>query len=171
MWLRRRRILAIATALLWLVAIEVLPGLHLAEHADDHTHARDGSIHRVAHADAHAHGGTRHRHRRPYPVPPSLREDEPDDTVNAHASPGSASRRDLALTRRRGPNQLAIDDALVSHAAFGVAHHALATLDPPAPALTPVSAPVATVWMHTIDATLVIARPPARPNARGPPRG
>lgn len=159
MWQRRRRILAIATALLWIAAIEVLPNLHLAAHRDDHTHASDGSIHAVAHAEPHEHGGTRHRHRRPYPVPPSLREDAPAAPHGHHAP-----------KRTRGPSELAIDVAPSGHAAFGVAHHALATLDPPPPVLSPVSEPVATAWMFTIVTTSVIARPSARPNARGPPR-
>lgn len=164
---RHRRLLAISTALLWLVAVEVLPNLHLAAHDGDHTHAADGSIHRhAAHEETHAHGGTQHRHRRPYPAPPSVRG---DDVAKRGPSPSQA--RDQRATRRsRGPSPFSqLDTPARGHAALGISHHALATLDPSQPCLTPVGAPVATAWTHTFEATLVIASHDARPTARGPP--
>jgi hypothetical protein len=153
---RHRRTLAVATVLLWLAAVEVLPNLHLAVHDDDHTHAADGTIHAVAahEHEEHDHGTGPHRHRRPYP---RLRAHH----GHAHAAP--AARRDA-------PGELAFDEAPVDHAALGMAHRALATLDPPPPLMAPVGAPVATAWTHTFESTPVIITPSARPTARGPPR-
>ncbi len=53
---RRRRWFAATACLLWLLGVEVLPDLHLAFHADDHTHGAEGTI---VHAAAH-HGGRDH---------------------------------------------------------------------------------------------------------------
>jgi hypothetical protein len=53
----RRRAIAAMVGALWLLAVEVLPGLHLAFHDGDHTHLRDGSI--VSwhvHDSGHPHG-------------------------------------------------------------------------------------------------------------------
>jgi hypothetical protein len=41
---RHRRGIAFYAALLWLLAVEVMPALHLASHDDDHTHSIDGTI-------------------------------------------------------------------------------------------------------------------------------
>lgn len=47
-----KRVLAIVATVLWLLAIVVLPALHEGRHANDHTHAADGTI--VSHGD-HSH--------------------------------------------------------------------------------------------------------------------
>lgn len=49
---RPRRALALATCVLWLLAVEVLPNLHLAEHDHHHTHAADGTIIQLPAAEA-----------------------------------------------------------------------------------------------------------------------
>jgi len=54
-----RRVLAVVACALWLLAVEALPNLHLAAHANDHTHERDGSI---VHAGEHRHGEVVHSH-------------------------------------------------------------------------------------------------------------
>ena len=57
---RRNSAIALATIVAWLLGVEVLPNLHLAFHADDHTHGHGGTIlayhQRLAHALAHANG-------------------------------------------------------------------------------------------------------------------
>jgi hypothetical protein len=59
---RRRRWFAATACVLWLLGVEVLPDLHLAFHADDHTHGPDGTIvHVGAHHD-HAAAHARHGH-------------------------------------------------------------------------------------------------------------
>ncbi len=70
---RRRRWFAATACVLWLLGVEVLPDLHLAFHADDHTHGADGTIVRVGahggdadhdrdHTAAHAERGHGHEH-------------------------------------------------------------------------------------------------------------
>ena len=153
---QHRRTLAVATVLLWLAAVEVLPNLHLAFHDDDHTHAADGTIHAAAaHAhEEHDHGGGAHRHRHPYP------------RLRAHHD----HAHDTHAPRRDAPGELAFDEAPVGHAALGMAHRALATLEPPPPVVAPVGAPVATAWTHPFTSRPVTSTSLARPNARGPPR-
>lgn len=60
----RRRAFAIAACVLWLLGIEVLPGVHLAHHDHHHTHAADGSILQLEDHDhdalADAHDQRRH---------------------------------------------------------------------------------------------------------------
>lgn len=129
---RQRRRIALATAVLWLVAVELLPALHLALHRADHTHGLDGAMHALAHYRGEAH--------------------------------------DHAAAKRRTSTDLTIDPPSEHHVALGVAHHALATLDPPPPCLAPVGAPIASAWTYLVEASRVDATPRARPNARGPPR-
>lgn len=105
---RRRRLLAIAAVVLWLLGVETLPDLHLATHADDHSHAPDGSI---VHRAAHSHGGIAHSHQ---PEKPERQR------------------------KQRVPPQLAFDDVPFAHVADGLAHRALAlhqSTPPPLPLL------------------------------------
>lgn len=60
--LRSRRAIAIVACALWLLGVEALPGVHLAAHSDDHTHAGDGTILRRG---EHRHGATVHAHAKP----------------------------------------------------------------------------------------------------------
>ena len=57
---QHRRAIAICGVVLWLLGVEVLPNLHLAAHADDHTHAADGTI--VAHHHHHHGDDADHEH-------------------------------------------------------------------------------------------------------------
>lgn len=56
---RNRPAIALIACALWLLGVEALPGVHLASHADDHTHAPDGSI---RHRGEHRHGEVVHSH-------------------------------------------------------------------------------------------------------------
>jgi hypothetical protein len=138
-----RKAVAVVAALLWLLGVEVLPNLHLGTHADDHTHAADGTI--VSHAEAH------HEH---------------EHIADHHAEPNHLGK----LVRHREPKQRdqhAIEN--VSHAASGIAHHAVALHQPPPPLLAPLAVPHATAWVHAAPTELVASNANARPNARGPP--
>jgi hypothetical protein len=76
---------------LWLLGVEVLPDLHRAFHADDHTHGADGTIVHVgvgagagAGGDGHDHGddhdhGAGHGHGDGHGVPAALAEAPPAD--------------------------------------------------------------------------------------------
>jgi hypothetical protein len=128
---QQRRRIALATAVLWLVAVELLPALHLALHRDDHTHGLDGAMHALAH-----YRGVPHDH---------------------------------GVVKRRTSTDLTIDAPSEHHHAGGIAHHALATLDPPPPWLAPVGAPIASTWSYFVEPSSAPARLLARPNARGPP--
>ena len=62
-----------------------------------------------------------------------------------------------------------IDLAPHGHAAGGIAHRAIALLDPPPPITTPVAAPLAEAWQHAEPAARIAAAWRSRPTARGPP--
>lgn len=195
---QHRRALAVVTALLWLLAVEVFPNLHLATHHHDHTHAADGSIVRLEdneHAHEHGHG---HPHEHEH-----ARDVDDDDlarlgvahehiaidldglgldhvidgaTDAAHidhvehevATADEATGTDDTQLRHRG--QLAIDDAAPrGHAALGIAHHAIALHQPPPPLLAPVAAPSAVAWTHAAPNERLSSAAPHRPTARGPP--
>jgi hypothetical protein len=144
---RNRRAHAVLAAVLWLLGVEVLPNLHLASHADDHTHdATTGAIVRVTFAEpAHAHA---------------------DGTVHVHASlddNGAPAKR-----RTNGEHAFADDDVPNGHAAAGLAHRALALSQPPPPALAPLALPPNEFALAPVVAHLD-SRALARPTARGPP--
>ena len=83
----RRRAIAICGVLLWLLGIEVLPNLHLAFHADDHTHEPDGTI--VAHGHPHHGEDADHHHARSDGDEPQLAFDH---VPSGHAAAGIAHR-------------------------------------------------------------------------------
>jgi len=92
--------------LAWLLAVEVLPALHLAHHHAGHTHDATGAILAIAHHGDH------------------------DHVVFARTATRTPLRHSTA------PRSLAIDHPVDSgHQAAGVAHHAVAWLTPVLPAL------------------------------------
>lgn len=145
---QHRRAFALTALVLWLLGVEVLPGLHLATHEGDHTHAADGTI--VAHGHDH------------------------DDELArlhalAHAQAGTECLHAGARRPAKRRGQLAIDRVPHGHAAAGIAHHATALLDPPPPITAPVWAPHAETWCHAAPTTRAPTATTARPSARGPP--
>lgn len=146
----RRRTLGAAVALVWLLAIELLPNLHLAFHRADHTHAAGGQIVATVRVDLGGHG---HGH------------DHAAGTAD-HAHDLDA---DPPPARRRGPTQLAIDEAVPVHAALGTAHRQVAIQDPPPPTLAPAVVLRASPWVIAAPNPRPVATYAARPHARGPP--
>lgn len=150
---RRRQTVALATCLLWLVAVEVLPNLHLARHSDDHTHAAGGAIvhTRPTSTQEHEHGGRTHRH-----------AGTASETEQVHAQKPRARKRVA---------QLAFDDAHSSgHAAAGIPHHALAIIEPEPPAVEPLEAARGSWHIELAASQLVSASPLRCSLARGPPQ-
>ena len=140
---RRRATFALTACVLWLLGVEVLPNLHLASHDADHTHEPDGTIVRVSFTSTHAHAdGTVHR--------------DHGDPDHEHG------------VRREVRDQLAIE-VPGGHAASGIAHHARALHQPPAPVVdpTPLQQPLIFVERQP-NARLALAHA-APPSARGPP--
>lgn len=145
-----RRALGALAVLLWLLGVEVLPGLHLAHHdADDHTHEPGGAIVRVSFDE-----GT-HRH--------------DDGSVHSHAADDEPAHRSAHRPSRGGPEQSSIDQAPSHHAATGIAHHAAALHRPPPPLVAPLHAPLPTRWRTLAPVTSLSTIALARPTARGPP--
>jgi hypothetical protein len=154
-----RRCHAVVVLVLWLLGVEVLPGLHLAAHGDDHTHTAQGLTILVTHADdeagvhapAHAHA---------------------DGAIHAdHGGPVSPTTSDHA--RRNRPDDPAsppvIEHVPPHHAVAGVLHHALALHRPAPPPAAPAVAicPLpSTAWWY---AGACVVTPAARPASRGPP--
>lgn len=139
-----RRQIAILAAFLWLLGVEVLPGLHLGTHDRHHTHAVDGTI--VTHAEDDAEAELERLHQL------------------AHRQAGTK-----CLHRKPPANRLAYHAAAGGHAAAGIAHHATALHAPPPPITQPITSPCAETWLHAApNARLSIAHA-ARPSARGPP--
>jgi hypothetical protein len=140
----QRRSIAVLTCVLWLLAVEVLPAIHLAGHDDHHTHADDGAIRALEQHFAAHEAGIAH-----------------DD----HAL-------ELRAPKRRAPRpdgQLAIGHAPYAHAAAGIAHHAIALHRPTPPLVAPLPvAPIEWRTLHVVEAQLASAAL-AHPNARGPP--
>ena len=141
---RRRRWFAATACVLWLLGVEVLPNLHLAFHADDHTHDEDGIIVRDAHAHTAAHA--EHRHHDHGTV---TREHRPHD--------------------RRADGASVVDLAPSGHTAAGIAHRAIALHRPPPPLLEALPV-LRAAWQleHQPEQALHDALR-SRPNARGPP--
>lgn len=82
----------------------------------------------------------------------------------AHAE-GKSHDGDHRRTTHDGELQL---DA-PAHAAAGIAHRALALLDPPPPITTPIATPHAESWTYASPNARIATAPIARPTARGPP--
>jgi hypothetical protein len=180
---QRRRRIAVATCVLWLVAVELLPNLHLAFHAEDHSHEPDGTItlrsaaagSRAARAHAEAHArGVDHDHADHH----SELAYEPDDAEPAPA--GSAS--DPAATaidahehahpprrRRSSRGPLSIDVPAAGHVAAGIAHRALALHQPAPPPREPAVVVRATWWIVDAPIERTTQAHETRPTARGPP--
>ncbi len=161
---RRRRWFAATACVLWLLGVEVLPNLHLAFHADDHTHGADGTIVHVVH-DEHEH---EHEHEHDHHAAHA------DAHHDAHADAHHDHDHDAAPAghrphRERTDGASALDHAPSAHAAAGVAHHAIALHRPPPPLLEPLPV-LRAAWRleHEPERSLHDALR-ARPNARGPP--
>jgi hypothetical protein len=156
--LRGRRAYALFACVLWLVGVEVLPNLHLAFHdaSAPHEHTATATVVIVSYATVD------HRHA--------------DGTVHSHA----ASLEDLpqlerspapprARPRHRDRGQLAIERPAETHAATGLAHHALALHEPPPPLLDPVAPlPIGTDVVFALHGRPAIAFAGSA-LARGPP--
>ncbi len=139
---RHRRAIALIVGVLWLLGVEVLPNLHLAVHADDHTHASDGTI---TQAGEHRHG----------------------DRVHVHGKPASEKKQTKRKQQRR--DQLAFDDVELAHDAAGLAHHAIALHQPAPPVLAPLAVDSPSLVVeHPVDG-LATSFALHRPQARGPP--
>lgn len=161
---RRRRAFALSVAVLWLLAVELLPNLHLAFHHDDHTH-RDGAIVAtrrplVVVSNGHTHAGD-HDH------DGAAADHQHGDRV-AELEARLLAHEQQAPRRRRTP-QLAFDEAPSGHTAGGIAHRDLALQQPPPPLLVPVSAPHADLWVHAVPVDRPFSVDTRRPTARGPP--
>lgn len=143
-WARRRRALAIVTALLWVLGYEVGPSLHLGAHDAAHDHVGGatvavGPVVRVLRAGEHSHAGVIHRH--------------------ADASDVRGPDSDPAVGG--GPS--------TPHGEHSAAHRDLG-FGAPLPALVaplPVAPPAIAVVHHARDAVADAVAPPAA--ARGPP--
>ena len=150
---RRRRVFAAITCLLWLLGVEVLPGVHLASHdASTHDHTPAGTIVTVTFGTAaHAHDGSVHSH----------------DAADRAAELTRQAARDEHRDEHR--DELAIDGAVSRHVASGLAHHAVALHAPPPPLL----APLPVVQLVTNVVALPLGRVDvafaATADARGPP--
>ncbi len=136
--------------LLWLLGVEVLPNLHLAAHADDHTHAANGTIVTVSFDTI---TGETHRH----------------DDGSVHADHADADHQ-AAATKRRVP----LDTSLgvpphPGHAATGIGHRLAALLAPPPPVTAAVAVLTVQTWTYLAPRGLAQAIEPAPPSARGPP--
>jgi hypothetical protein len=152
---RQRRWLAATACLLWLLGVEVLPNLHLAFHADDHTHEADGTIvvvttHEAEHAAAHA-AERDHDHLHGLAV---------DLDVDDGAARARRDRTDGPATIELAPS---------AHAAAGALHHALALHRPPPPLVEPLAVVRAEWQIEHRPAGRIHDVLRARPNARGPP--
>ena len=134
-----RRAIALLVGVLWLLGVEVLPNLHLAVHADDHTHAQDGTITR---AGEHRHGDRVHSHGTPAPEKkkPQRRDQLAfDDLELAHGAAGVAHHA-IALHQPAPPvvAPLAVDspslvvEHLVDGLASSIALHRPQARGPPA---------------------------------------
>jgi hypothetical protein len=141
----RRRHIAIVAALLWLLGIEVLPNLHLGTHDGHHTHAIDGTL--VVHADDAADAELERLHQL------------------AHRQAGTKCLHE----RTRPRDQLAYHAPTGGHTANGIAHRAIALLDPPPPITTPASMPEPDTWQHAEPNARISIAARHVLRARGPP--
>lgn len=157
---RGRRVFAVVACLLWLLGVEVLPNLHLAFHDDDHTHAAGVIVVARVTLEDHDHtGAAAHQH---------------DDAHHSELAKPGHEKVDIEdpvdeRPKRRRVDQLAFDLERSGHAAAGLAHHALALLDPPPPVLAPIAVDRQIVRAVTTLADRLPTTTVARVNARGPP--
>ena len=154
--LRRRR-LAATIGVAWLLAVLILPALHLGHHDHAHEHRADGTIVTVTVTvtnDDHAHGpgAAPHRH---------------DDLADEFSEEDAAA--DHGAPPRREPDRPAVSAPHLDHAAAGAAHLGLALVEPPPPDLPAraFAAPLEPRPTPPIDPDDVLR---ARPRARAPPR-
>ncbi len=134
--------------MLWLLAVELLPNLHLATHDGHHTHAHDGSI-----------------------VSTHVDPDQDTELERLHQLAHAQSGRPCTHAKRPKPQRdlLAFQRAPQGHAAAGIAHRGVALLDPPPPITTPLATPVAESWQHAAPNDVIGHAPIAVAIARGPP--
>ena len=148
--------------LAWLLALEVLPNLHLAGHDQPHTHAADGTIVFVYHArdaEPHRHAdGTVHAHS-------AIEDDAELARVRARATARATERRH----RREGV--LAIQRAPEQHLAAGLAHHAAALHPAPLLLLDALRIEQLAIIETYARTGRVDVAPRSTRNARGPPLG
>lgn len=144
--IRARRAIAVCTALLWLLAVEVLPSLHEATHDRHHTHTHDGTIVSQGHDDQDAELDRLHQ--------------------LAHAQSGRPCTHQRSKPQR---DLLAFQHAPSGHDAAGIAHRAAALLDPPPPITTPLAMPIAEPYRHVVANDVIGHAPIATAIARGPP--
>ena len=132
--------------MLWLLAIELLPNLHLGTHDGHHTHAHDGTI--VA---QHA--------------------EQDDELERLHQLAHAQSGRPCTHAKKPKPQRdlLAFQRVPQGHAAAGIAHRAEALLDPLAPITTPLAMPIAEPYRHVVANDVIGHAPIATAIARGPP--
>jgi hypothetical protein len=136
-----------AACVLWLLGVEVLPAIHIADHGHDHDHDAAGTIVRTVGDDGtHVHGSAAHSHRR------------------------DVELELVRVGRAKLPtDQLAFTAPEAGHEATGLAHHATALLQPPPPVLAPLPVEPNTWWVVSEPIERLDARHAARPIARGPP--
>ena len=135
--------MAVCTALSWLLAVLVLPSLHEATHDRHHTHAHDGTI--VVHAD------------------------QDDELERLHQLAHAQSGRPCTHEPKPQRDVLAFQKSPSAHDAAGIAHHAVALLDPPSPITTPLATPIAEPYQHAVPTDVIGHAPIADAIARGPP--
>jgi|GEM_PF-3190530 len=143
---RELRIAAVIACALWLLGVELAPGLHVALHARLARHVHDaepGPVVTVHFDDAwHAHGGSAHSHGFTPPL------DDPDPISSGFHAP------------------VPFDPG---HAGHSLAHRALALASPPIVQTAPLQVPRAILPVTHRIARLSAAIPPPDPSARAPP--
>jgi hypothetical protein len=156
--------LAVATCVLWLLGVEVLPNLHLATHDEHHTHAADGSILGDGDGDGdhdHDHAAIAEDHHHHHDHHGALAAEAPTVLAELAPDPHAPEPGDSPVP--------AIEHRSSGHAAAGIAHHAIALHRPPPPLLEPLSALRTASQIELAPDLQVSHAPLARPNARGPP--
>lgn len=144
-WTRNRPAIALVTCFLWLLAVEVLPGLHEGLHRDDHSHAADGTIVRVSFGPSSV---GRHEH-------DASGRDVPATSPAPHVADGHSHADTVRHLR---------------HDASGAAHHAVALLDPAPPVLSASTFDSVAYLVECAFVDRLTSSPDVRPSARGPPR-
>ncbi|MFN0252180.1 MAG: hypothetical protein ACKV2T_35215 [Kofleriaceae bacterium] len=140
-----RRPYAALLCFVWLLAVEVLPNVHLHSHGDHaHEHAADGTVITVSfESSTHRHDGVTHSH------------------ADAHEP-----ARD---TKKKARDILAIDHVPDLHAAAGLAHRALALHEPPPPVLDAIATVRVTSDIIDVATGRETVAFEATADARGPP--
>ena len=118
-----RRTYAALLCFVWLLGIEVLPNVHLAQHDRPHTHAADGTVIVVTFdrdVEPHRHAdGTFHSHA-------AIEASAAGENAAASEKAASIEHARAHRDRRSRRGVLAIEHAPDTHAATGLAHHAAA---------------------------------------------